>query len=341
MTAGGQHQEDGQRQEGGGTWVLRPFFAASAALSRYTSLFVILAAIVAFREPKAFLWVHGDTQSAILGVIMLAMGITLSGKDFAILAKSPGAMTVGAVAQYTVMPLLAWSIAHALHLSPGLTAGLVLVGCCPGGVSSNIMSFLCQGDVAYSVGMTAVSTVLAPFLTPLLTALLANEQVHVDAVGMFKSILWLTLLPVATGGLLNTFFGRTRAFGALLKLMPGVAVLGLMCIVGGVAASNGHAFLEAGAVIFLAIFLHNTGGYLLGYAAAVLFRMPRPRRRTLSIEVGMQNAGMGTVLAHKHFAAVPEAAAIAAASCVYHSITGALLAGLYVFLDRRFPKWRV
>ncbi len=315
--------------------------SASALLSRYTSLFVILAAIVAFREPRAFLWVHDDSQSAILGVIMLAMGLTLSAKDFAILAKSPGAMTVGAVAQYTVMPFLAWGIAHALHLSPGLTAGLILVGCCPGGVSSNIMSFLCKGDVAYSVGMTAVSTLLAPLMTPLLTALLANEQVHVNVIGMFKSILWITLLPVATGGILNTFFGRTRAFAALLKLMPGVAVLGLMAIVGGVAASKGNDFLQAGKVIFLAIFLHNTGGYLLGYAAALLFRMPRPRRRTLSIEVGMQNAGMGTVLAGKHFADVPGATVIAAASCVYHSITGALLAGLYVFLDRRFPKLRV
>ena len=319
--------------------LFRLLAAVSDLLSRFTSFFVILAAAAAFWRPKAFLWVHGDAQSAILGVIMLAMGLTLSARDFAILAKSPVAMVVGAVAQYTVMPLLAWGVARALHLSPGLTAGLVLVGCCPGGVSSNIMSFLCRGDVAYSVGMTAVSTLLAPLATPLLTALLASQEVKVDALGMFRSILWLTLLPVATGGLLNTFLGRTRAFGALLRLMPGVAVAGLMCIVGGVAAGNGDEFLRAGAMIFLAIFLHNTGGYLLGYGIAALFRMPLPRRRTLSIEVGMQNAGMATVLAHRHFADVPGAAPIAAASCVYHSITGALLAGLYVLLDRRFPGW--
>ena len=189
--------------------------------------------------------------------------------------------------------------------------------------------------------MTAVSTLLAPLATPLLTAWLAGAEVPVDAVGMFKSILWITLLPVLTGVALNALLGRTRAFEALLRLMPGVAVLGLMCIVGGVASHDGDEFLKAGAIIFLAIFLHNTGGYLLGYGAALLFRMPRPRRRTLSIEVGVQNAGLGTVLAHRHFAGLVGAEPIAAASCIYHSIAGTVLAAVYLFIDRRFPKWKV
>ena len=309
----------------------RALAAASARLARFAPLFVTLAAAAALWRPVAFDWMKGDVQTAILGVIMLSMGLTLSGRDFAILARNPLAMAVGALAQFTVMPLLAWSIAHALRLSPGLTVG----------VSSNIMSFLCKGDVAYSVGMTAVSTLLAPIATPLLTAWLAGAEVPVDAVGMFKSILWITLLPVLSGVALNALFGRTRAYAALLRLMPGVAVLGLMCIVGGVAAHDGDEFLRAGAIIFLAIFLHNTGGYLLGYGAALLFRMPRPRRRTLSIEVGVQNAGLGTVLAGRHFAGLAGAEPIAAASCIYHSIAGTVLARLYVFLDRRFPKWGV
>ena len=321
--------------------LFRALAGASALLQRFTPIFVTLAAAVALWKPATFDWMKGDAQTAVLGVIMLSMGLTLTGKDFAILAKSPAAMAVGALAQFTVMPLLAWTIAHALHLSPGLTVGLILVGCCPGGVSSNIMTFLCRGDVAYSVGMTAVSTLLAPLATPLLTAWLAGAEVPVDAVGMFKSILWITLLPVLTGVVLNALLGRTRAFAALLRLMPGVAVLGLMCIVGGVAAHDGDEFLKAGAIIFLAIFLHNTGGYLLGYGAALLFRMPRPRRRTLSIEVGVQNAGLGTVLAGRHFATLPGAEPIAAASCIYHSIAGTVLAAFYLFLDRRFPKWRI
>lgn len=321
--------------------IFRLLAGASALLQRFTPIFVTLAAAVALWKPATFDWMKGDAQTAILGVIMLSMGLTLTGRDFAILAKSPAAMAVGALAQFTVMPLLAWSIAHALHLSPGLTVGLILVGCCPGGVSSNIMTFLCRGDVAYSVGMTAVSTLLAPLATPLLTAWLAGAEVPVDAVGMFKSILWITLLPVLTGVALNALLGRTRAFEALLRLMPGVAVLGLMCIVGGVASHDGDEFLKAGAIIFLAIFLHNTGGYLLGYGAALLFRMPRPRRRTLSIEVGVQNAGLGTVLAHRHFAGLVGAEPIAAASCIYHSIAGTVLAAVYLFIDRRFPKWKV
>lgn len=321
--------------------VFRILAAASALLARFTPIFVTLAAAVALWKPATFGWMQGGASTAILAVIMLSMGLALTGKDFAILAKNPGAMAVGALAQFTVMPILAWSVAHALRLSPGLTVGLVLVGCCPGGVSSNVMSFLCKGDVAYSVGMTAVSTLLAPLATPLLTTWLAGAQVPVDAAGMFKSILWITLLPVLAGVALNALFGSTRAFAALLRLMPGVAVAGLMCIVGGVAAKDGDDFLKAGAVIFLAIFLHNTGGYLLGYGAAALFGMPRPRRRTLSIEVGVQNAGLGTVLAHKHFADLAGAGPMAAASCIYHSIAGTVLARLYVLLDRRHPEWRV
>ena len=308
--------------------------AASAWLSRQTPLFVALMGAVAFKWTASFRWVHGDTQTAILGVIMLAMGLTLSKKDFAILAKRPADICIGAVAQFTIMPLLAWSIAHALGLGPGLTTGLILVGCCPGGVSSNIMSFLCKGDVAFSVGMTTVSTILAPVMTPILMLHLSGSSVDVDAMGMFKSILIVTIFPVAIGCALNTLFGRTQAFRTTVGLMPGLAVIGLACIVGGVISANGSRFLESGAVLFLAILLHNFGGYLLGYLAGKATGMNDAKKRTLSIEVGMQNAGLGTVLATKHFPALPEAAVMAAVSCVWHSLSGALLAGFFL---RFFP----
>ena len=314
---------------------LRLLLALSAWLARFTSPFVAAMAVVAFVEPRAFAWVRGDAQTAILGVIMLTMGMTLSKRDFAILAKRPLDIAIGAAAQYTVMPLVAFGVSRALRLDPALATGLVLVGCCPGGVSSNIMSFLCKGDVAFSVGMTTVSTLLAPIATPTLVLLLAGTRVDVDALGMFRSILLVTILPVALGFALNAALGRTRAWSHIVRLAPGVAVVGLGCIVGGVTSADGAFFLKSGAVIFLAILLHNFGGYAIGYAVGRLFGMDRAKKRTLSIEVGMQNAGLGTVLAHRHFPAMPGAEVVAAVSCVWHSVSGAVLANAFSFFDER------
>ena len=307
-------------------------------LSRYTSGVCVVAAMLALIWSPSFAWVHGTTQTVILGFIMLTMGLTLSLEDFRILAKRPLDMLIGAIAQFFIMPCLAWSIVHVLRLPTALAAGLILVGCCPGGVSSNIMSFLCKGDVAFSVGMTTVSTCLAPFMTPLLMFHLAGETIDVPAVAMFKSILIVTIIPVATGLLLNTFCGKSQGYRHALRLAPGVAVLALACIVGGVTAAQGSRFLHSGLIIFAAVAIHNFGGYLLGYLAGKLTRMNTAKCRTLSIEVGMQNAGLGTVLATQHFPQYPEAAIAAAVSCVWHSISGAVLAGLFLFWENHFGR---
>jgi BASS family bile acid:Na+ symporter len=261
------------------------------------------------------------------------MGMTLKGEDFRILASRPLDLTIGAVAQFTLMPLIAWTLVHVLGLPKPVGVGLMLVGCCPGGVSSNIMSFLCRGDVAFSVGMTTISTLLAPVVTPLLMLYLAGESVDVDAVGMFKSILVVTILPVLLGFGLNTALGRRAAYGEAMKIMPGVAVIGLACIVGGVVSAHGARFASCGALVFLGVFLHNSLGYVLGFAVGVASRFSQPKRRTISIEVGMQNAGLATVLAGKHFPAMPEAAIASAVSCVWHSVSGALLAGIFNAAD--------
>ena len=306
----------------------------SSWLSSQTPAFITAAAVFAYFVPQSFSWVHGDTQTAVLGVIMLTMGMTLKDEDFKVLAARPWDIAIGALAQFVIMPLLAVGITHLFGLDRGIAIGLILVGCCPGGVSSNIMTFLCKGDVAFSVGMTTVSTLLAPLTTPLLMLYLAGEMVKVDAMGMFKSVLIVTLLPVGLGFLLNKAFGKRQGYGEMMKVMPGVAVIGLACIVGGVMAAYGGQILKSGAWIFAAVFMHNSLGYALGYASGVAARFSRPKKRTISIEVGMQNAGLATVLAGKHFPACPEAAIASAVSCVWHSISGALLAGVFNFLDR-------
>ena len=258
----------------------------SAFLSKWTPVVVTLAAVFSYFLPEAFgwtLWNKGIVQTCLLGLIMLTMGLTLTQEDFRILAARPFDIVIGSIAQFTLMPLLAYGVVHGLGLPKAVGVGLILVGCCPGGVSSNIMTFLCKGDVAFSVGMTTLSTLAAPVMTPLLMLWLAGESVDVDAVGMFTSILFVTILPVALGFVLNAMFGQRPGFGEAKKLLPGVAVIGLACIVGGVVSAHGQKFAQSGVLIFVGVFLHNTLGYVLGYVVGIAARFTRAKRRTISI----------------------------------------------------------
>lgn len=306
----------------------------SALLAKWTPLVVALSATVSYFVPGAFKWAGGGVQTAMLGLIMLTMGTTLEGRDFKILVSRPCDIAIGTLAQFTLMPLIAWSLVHVMGFPKAVGAGLILVGCCPGGVSSNIMSFLCKGDVAFSVGMTTVSTLAAPVATPLLMLWLAGENIEVDAAGMVKSILFVTLLPVAGGLAANTAFAGRKGWQEAKKAMPGVAVAGLACIVGSVTSAHGARFSSCGPAVIAGVFLHNSLGYALGYAAGIAARFSPAKCRTVSIEVGMQNAGLATVLAARHFPAMPETAIVSAVSCVWHSISGALMAGVFNAADR-------
>lgn len=329
--------------------MLKLLQCASKWLANYTSVFVIMVAILAFVCPSAFAWVQqGSRPSIILGVIMLTMGCTLTAQDFRILLNRPLDIFIGAVAQYTIMPFVAWGLTWLFHLDPFMSAGIILVGCCPGGVSSNIMSFLCKGDVAFSVGMTTASTLLAPVVTPLMVYWLAGTSIEVDAWGMFLNILVVTLLPVAIGCLFNYFLGHRGNFKDIQSVMPGISVICLALIVGGVIFQVHPQLLANGLHLFLltlaVVFLHNGLGYLLGYNVGRLFHFNTAKKRTISIEVGMQNAGMATVLANNFFAtpvaiaANPMAALSVvpcAISCAYHSISGTVLAGLFLRFGKR------
>ena len=297
---------------------------ASKFLSDYTSIVVIAIAVVTFFLPSMMGWVNlalftdmvsnkFTCQSIIIGIIMFSMGLTLTTEDFKILAQRPFDICVGAVAQYLIMPFLAFALSKVLNLPDGIALGLILVGCCPGGVSSNIMSYLCGGDVAFSVGMTTVSTLVSPVMTPLMVSLLASgTQITIKGLPMFVSIIETVILPVGVGFLLNYLLGKNKTFRELQKVMPGVAVLGLACVVGGVVSSQGAKFFQSGVVIFVAVLLHNGLGYLLGYGAGKLVGMNTSKKRTISIEVGMQNAGLATNLATTtaQFASTPESAII-------------------------------
>ncbi len=329
--------------------MLKILQSVSKWLANYTSLFIILIAVLAFLVPDMFAWIQqGNRPSVILGIIMLTMGCTLTTDDFRILFSRPLDIFIGAVAQYTIMPFIAWMLTKIFQLNPFMSAGIILVGCCPGGVSSNIMSFLCKGDVAFSVGMTTASTLLAPVMTPLLVYWLAGTSIEVDAWGMFLNILVVTLIPVAVGSLFNYLFGHRENFKDIQSVMPGISVICLALIVGGVIYQVHPQLLANGWSLFMltltVVFLHNGLGYLLGYNVGRLFRFNVAKKRTISIEVGMQNAGMATVLANNFFATQAAIAANplavlsvvpCAISCAYHSISGTILAGLFLKFGKR------
>ena len=309
--------------------------AVSRWLANHASAFIIAVAAFTFFIPDAFGWVRGNTQTFILGLIMLTMGLTLTTVDFQILARRPLDILIGACAQFLIMPLVAYTLVHVFQLDSALALGILLVGCCPGGVSSNIMSLLCKGDVAYSVGMTCASTLLAPVMTPLLMQLTAGKIIEIDAVGMFLNILIVTIIPVGTGCLLNYRYASKPVFPLLQSLMPGVSVACLACIVGGVISTVHDDLIAGGWLLFgwtfLVVFCHNSLGYLLGWLTGRIAGFNTPKKRTLSIEVGMQNAGLATVLAGTFFASQPLSVLPCAISCAWHSISGTILAGFYLW----------
>ncbi len=313
-------------------------------LSTYTSYFIIAVAVVTYFIPELFTWVHGTTQSSILGFIMLTMGLTLTMQDMKVLAARPWDILVGTCAQFSLMPLIAWTLTIGVGylcivIPKPVIVGIILVGCCPGGVASNIMSYLCRGDVAFSVGMTTVSTLLAPVVTPLLVLWLAGEQVEVDALGMFLNILIVTLIPVSVGFFANLFWGKNEGFKKAQAVMPAFSVLGLACIVGGVISAVHDKLMTEGIMFFMLVFAvvlcHNSLGYLTGYSVGKLFNFSKAKKRTISIEVGMQNAGLATVLASTFFAiSCPLAVIPCAVSCAWHSISGTILASWFRSRDK-------
>ena len=260
-----------------------------------------------------------------LGIIMFGMGLTLTPPDFALVVKRPLPVLIGVVAQFVIMPALAWALARAFRLDPALAAGVILVGCAPGGTSSNVISYLAKGDVALSVTMTSISTLLAPLMTPLLTRWLAGQYMPVDAGSMAMSIVRMVLVPVVGGLVVRVLFAR--AVERVLPAMPWVSVLGICYVVLAVVSTSAATILSAGLLVLLVVACHNVLGYLLGYGAGRLVCRSARIRRTISIEVGMQNSGLAATLAASYFS--PEAALPGAVFSTWHNLSGAVLAAVY------------
>lgn len=270
----------------------------------------------------------------LLGVVMFGMGLTLRPVDFALVAKRPVPIVVGVAAQYIVMPLLALFVSWLLRLPPELAAGVILVGCAPGGTASNVVSYLARGDVAVSVTMTSISTLLAPLLTPLLTLWLAGQYMPLDGPAMAMSIVTVVVVPVIAGVLVR--WALSRLVERLLPVLPWVSVLGIAGIVAIVVSGSADRILEAGLLVLLAVAIHNVLGYTLGYLIGRATGQPVPVRRTTAVEVGMQNSGLAAGLAAQYMS--PLAALPGAVFSVWHNLSGAVLALLCRRADARAAR---
>lgn len=313
-------------------------------LQRITNNFAaltVLGVALAWFYPPAFTWMT-DGKIAVagqpllslaLGTIMLAMGLTLTFEDYRGLARMPRALLAGVGLQFAVMPLSGFVIARALDLEPGLAVGLILVACCPGGTASNVVTYIARGHVALSVAMTMASTLAAVVLTPLLTGWLAGAYVEIDRLNLLLNMVGIVLVPVVLGTLLNRLF--PRAAQAVSAVLPLVAIVLVILIVGGIVGGSKAQIMEHAGMLLLATFLLHASGFALGYGLARVLGLGEIEARTISIEVGMQNSGLGSGLAKTpafaaQFASATQAALApvpAAISAVWHVLIGSLLAG--------------
>ena len=289
-------------------------------------LLVLAAALLALAFPNVLGQISPKVINYLLGVVMFGMGLTLNLQDFKVVFSRPKDVVTGCVAQFTIMPLLAWVLSKLFHLDEALALGVVLVGCCPGGTASNVITYLAKGDLALSVGMTGVSTLMAPILTPLLTWMLAGKSVNVDVASMFLSILWIVILPIILGlvvkGLWPKFTERATDY------LPAFSSVAIAFIVAIVIAANADKLLAGGLLIVVVVMLHNICGLSLGYMIGRLLKLSEPKKRAISIEVGMQNSGLASSLATIHFAAYPLATIPGAIFSVWHNLSGTAVAYL-------------
>lgn len=294
---------------------------------KYMAIIVLVVAALALFAPGTCLWIQTSWVNYLLMIVMFGMGLTLKLEDFKLVFTRPKDIIIGCLAQFTVMPLLAFLLGKAFGLDAALLAGVVLVGTCPGGTSSNVITYLSKGDVALSVGMTSVNTLLAPFLTPAITYLLLRTTVTVDMLSMFMSIIKVVIIPIALGFIINKLFGKVTQ--KLVKVLPSVSVIAICLIVAAVVSHNAEKIMSTGIIVFLVVILHNLLGYACGFGIGKLLHMSMPKTKAVSIEIGMQNSGLATSLAGTAFPDMAMATVPGAIFSVWHNISGAILANIY------------
>ncbi len=298
---------------------------AGGFLTRNIGFIIIAFSVLAFFWRDGFSWATNYT-SVFLGIAMFGMGLTITANDFKAVFSKPKEIIIGCVAQYTVMPLAAWVLAVVFKLPADIALGVILVGCCPGGTASNVITYIAGGDVPLSVGMTIVSTLIAPIMTPALVYFLAGAWVEVSFLAMVISVVKVILIPVLLGIIIKSILGRQ--IDKISGLLPIISVVSIVMIIAGIVAVNADKILVCGLQVLGVVALHNILGMTLGLGAAKAFRLDYPKATAVSIEVGMQNSGLAVSLAAANFALNPLATLPGAIFSVWHNISGSIFASI-------------
>lgn len=308
--------------------ILNQIAQLSSWIGKTFAIWALVSAVLGFVFPDIFAAL-AFLIVPILGIIMFGMGMTLKTDDFIEIIKRPKPVLIGLLAQFTLMPLIAYLLTLVFHLDPLIAVGVILVGCCPGGTSSNVITFLAKGDVALSVAITSISTLLAPFLTPLLLNLFAGQLIDIDLANMMLTITKIVIVPIVLGIVFHKLLGDRVEFAT--AVLPMVSVLGISIIIAAVVAVSKATILDSGALVFMVVALHNMIGYTLGYTIARVLGFSERQRRAIMVEVGMQNSGLGAALAATYFN--PVAALPSAIFSVWHNFSGALVANIFAKRD--------
>ena len=299
----------------------------SNLFGKYMAVIVLVVTAATLFIPQTGLWVSLSWINYLLMIIMFGMGLTLKFEDFKLVFVRPKDIITGCIAQFTIMPLLAFMLCKLFNLDAALMTGVILVGACPGGTSSNVITYLSKGDVALSVSMTSINTILAPILTPLITYLLLSTTINVDTYSMFISIINVVIIPIVLGFLINKFFGTFTQ--KAIKVLPMVSVTGICMIVASVVSHNASKILSTGLIVFTVVILHNVLGYACGFGLGKILKFNVAKTKAVSIEIGMQNSGLATSLASTSFASLAMATVPGAIFSVWHNISGAILANIF------------
>jgi len=293
-------------------------------MTRLFPVWAILVTVGAIVFPAPFLKLL-PIITPLLAFIMFTMGVSLTVQDFSRIARRPYPVLAGVGLHYLVMPLAAWGIAHLLGMPPALATGMILVGCVSSGTASNVMIFLSKGDIALSVSISALSTLVGIFATPLLTRLYVSAGVSVDSWGLFRSIITMVALPVLAGVVVNTLCQRMAK--RVEAALPPIAMVSILLIIGCVVAGAGPSLAQAGPLLMLGVVLHNAIGLAGGYWGGRLLGFDESVCRTLALEVGMQNSALAATLGRLYF--YPVAALPGAVFSVWHNVSGSVLATVW------------
>ncbi len=297
----------------------------SSFLAKNIAFVIIIFSVIAFFWRDGFSWMTNYT-SIFLGVAMFGMGLTIKMGDFQVVFSHPKEVILGCIAQYTIMPFVAWILAVVLKLPEDLVIGVVLVGCCPGGTASNVITYIAGGDVPLSVGMTIVSTLIAPLMTPLLVYVIAGAWVEVSFLAMVVSVVKVILIPVLLGIFLRSLFGRQ--IQKISEVLPLISVISIVMIISGIVANNADKIVTCGVMVLGVVICHNFFGMLLGLVIAKVAKVEYSKATAIAIEVGMQNSGLAVSLATANFAANPLATLPGAIFSVWHNIAGSIFASI-------------